>query len=130
MADGLFVTAAKATDLGGGLWRYEYAVQNLNSHRSAGSFSVPLPFGANVSNIGFHDVTYRNGDGVGNVDQTGTDWSGVVLAGTITWAAQTPVQNPNANAIRWGTTYNFRFDANVAFGLALRSPTAYGSQHR
>jgi len=113
-SDGLFIVGSRVTNLGGGLHHYEYAVHNMNVQRACGSFSVPMPAGALVTNIGFHDVTYRNGDGVGNVDQSGTDWTGVVLAGTIVWSTETPVQNPNANAIRWGTTYNFRFDANVA----------------
>jgi hypothetical protein len=32
----------------------------------------------------------------------------------MSWASATFAANPNANAIRWGTTYNFRFDANSA----------------
>ncbi|MFN0008229.1 MAG: hypothetical protein ACKVXR_10000 [Planctomycetota bacterium] len=113
-SDGLFVIGSQATDLGGGQHRYEYAVHNMNVQRACGSFSVPIPAGAVVTNIGFHDVTYRNGDGVGNVNQTSTDWTGVVSAGAITWSSETPAQNQNANAIRWASTYNFRFDANVA----------------
>src|SRR4029077_16661651 len=31
---------------------------------------------------------------------------------SITWNTETFAQNQNANAIRWGTLYNFRFDAN------------------
>ncbi|HEY3242704.1 MAG TPA: hypothetical protein VGM03_05060, partial [Phycisphaerae bacterium] len=38
--DGQFWVASKATDLGGGLWHYEYAIQNLSSDRSAGSLNV------------------------------------------------------------------------------------------
>ena len=34
------------------------------------------------------------------------------LAGDLTWNSETFAQNPNANAIRWGTMYNFRFDAD------------------
>jgi hypothetical protein len=30
----------------------------------------------------------------------------------MTWNTETFAQNPNANAIRWGTMYNFRFDSN------------------
>jgi hypothetical protein len=30
----------------------------------------------------------------------------------MTWSSETFVQNQNANAIRWGTLYNFRFDSN------------------
>src|SRR4029434_9360955 len=36
------------------------------------------------------------------------------LCRSITWNSETFAQNENANAIRWGTLYNFRFDANQA----------------
>ena len=104
----------KATALGGGIWRYEYAVYNLNSDRSIGSFSVPVGAGVNVTNIGFHDVSYRNGDGASNINWDGTDWPATVANGAITWATTPFATNPSANAIRWGTLYNFRFDANAA----------------
>ncbi|PYJ76790.1 MAG: hypothetical protein DME69_12475, partial [Verrucomicrobia bacterium] len=32
--------------------------------------------------------------------------------GSLTWSCETFAQNPNANALRWGTLYNFRFDSN------------------
>ncbi len=104
----------KATSLGNGIWRYEYAIYNNNSDRSIGSFSVPVGAGVNVTNIGFRDVDYRNGDGPGNVNFSGTDWAGSVANGAVTWATTPFAQNASANAIRWGTLYNFRFDANAA----------------
>lgn len=107
--------AVQATDLGNGTYHYEYALQNLNSDRSIYSFSVPLPTGATITNIGFHDVDYMDGDGSGNTNEDGTDWPGVVSANAITWACtQTSAQNVNANALRWSSLYNFRFDADVA----------------
>jgi hypothetical protein len=112
--DGLFLVGSRATSLGGGLYHYEFAVHNMNSDRASGSFSVPIPAGALVTNVGFHDITHRNGDGIGNVSQSATDWPGTVAAGAVTWASETYAQNLNANAIRWATTYNFRFDADVA----------------
>ena len=131
--EGLFLVGSKATDLGGGVYHYEYAVHNMNSDLCGGSFSVPLAPGVNVTNIGFHDITYRNGDGLNNVSRTSTDWTGVVAGGAISWSCDTPAVDPNANAIRWATTYNFRFDANVppvngsaSLGLwNVASPTAY-----
>jgi hypothetical protein len=112
--DGLIIVGSHATSLGGGVWHYEYAVHNMNSDRAIGSFSVPIPSGASITNVGFHDITYRNGDGLGGVNQTSTDWPASVGAGAILWACETQGVNPNANAIRWQGTYNFRFDANVA----------------
>jgi hypothetical protein len=112
----------RVTDLGGGTWRYEYAVYNMYSDRSAGSFSVPIPTGVTPSNIGFHDVDYHSGE-----PYTNTDWTATVAGGSITWSTQTFGVNPNANALRWGTTYNFRFDAarapgNVTATLGLFKP--------
>ncbi len=112
--DGLFLVGSHATSLGGGLYHYEFAVHNMNSGRNGGSFTVPIPAGALVTNVGFHDITHRNGDGYNNVSQTATDWVGTVGAGDVAWASETYAQNLNANAIRWATTYNFRFDADVA----------------
>jgi len=107
--DGIFWVGTRATDLGGGIWHYEYAVHNLNSHRSGGSFTVPIQAGTVVTNTGFHDVDYHSGEPYDN-----TDWSVAVGSTSVTWnSPQTYAQNPNSNALRWGTLYNFRFDANV-----------------
>jgi hypothetical protein len=112
--DGLVIVGCRVTDVGLGLQRYEYAVQNMNCETSVGSFSIPVTPGVTISNIGFHDVRYHSGDGPGNVAFDGTDWVGAESGGAVTWStAQTYAQNPSANAIRWGTTYNFRFDANA-----------------
>jgi hypothetical protein len=107
--EGLFITSAKATDLGGGMWHYEYAVQNINSDRSLGSFSIPIPDGATVQNVGFHDVDYHSGEPF-----DGTDWPHTITSEAVTWTtAEDFATNPDANALRWGTLYNFRFDADV-----------------
>ena len=108
--DGRFHVGSRATPLGGGIWRYEYAVHNLDSHRAASSVSVPLPAGAVVTGPGFHDVDYHSGEPF-----DATDWAVTIdlqpTAGTIAWATDGFAVNPNANALRWGTLYNFRFDA-------------------
>lgn len=106
--DGIVAVGSRATDLGGGWWHYEYAVQNLTSHRSVGSFKVPLPGGAQVTNAGFHDVDYHSGE-----PYDLTDWPAAVGSDGITWATTPYGVNPNANALRWGTLYNFRFDVDV-----------------
>lgn len=107
--DGLVIVAAKATDLGNGYWHYEYAVQNLTSDRAIGTFSVPTDVATSIQNVGFHDVDYHSGE-----PYDGTDWTGTPGAGWVTWATTAYAMNPNANALRWGTLYNFRFDANRA----------------
>lgn len=112
--DGRFVVGGRATELGGGVWRYEYAVMNLSSDRSMGSFAVPAAPGVEVTGLGFHDVGYHSGDGPGNVDFSGADWEAVRDAAGASWATDPYEVNQSANALRWGTLYNFRFDAAQA----------------
>ena len=108
--EGRFVVGHKVSDNGDGTWRYEYAVFNLNSDRSGGSFSVPVGEGVTVSNVGFHDVPYHSGEPYDN-----TDWAAAVGSGSVSWTSpQSFEQNANSNALRWGTMYNFWFDADAA----------------
>jgi hypothetical protein len=109
--EGRFVVGYKATSLGGGLWRHEYAVYNQNSDRAGGSFSVSLPAGVSATPPAdhFRDVGYHSGE-----PQGGTDWALTNAPGSaIAWACTTPAPSNAANALRWGTLYNFRFDANI-----------------
>ncbi|MCB9851179.1 MAG: PQQ-dependent sugar dehydrogenase [Phycisphaerales bacterium] len=107
--DGLVIVAGKASDAGNGFWHYEYAVQNLYSDRAIGSFTVPVKPGSTVTNIGFHDVAYHSGEPF-----DGTDWPGAHVGDTVTWSTTDYATDPDANALRWGTLYNFRFDINRA----------------
>jgi hypothetical protein len=109
--DGRFLVASQVTPLGAGMWRYEYAIQNLNSHRSARSVSLPIRSGAAVAGLGFHDVDYHSGEPF-----DGTDWTVTVETDpvpNVTWTTESFDENPDANALRWGTLYNFRFDTNA-----------------
>lgn len=109
--EGSFFMASKVSDNGNGTWRYEYAVFNLNSHRSARSFSIPINDDTAVTNSGFHDVDSHSGE-----PYDLTDWSITVDngAGWVTWSTDDFATNENANALRWGTMYNFWFDADAA----------------
>ncbi len=109
--DGRVVLGWKVTSLGAGQWHYEYALFNLNSDLSIGSFSVPVG-AATISNIGFRDVDYHDGDGVGSVTRDGANWSSSLAGGTLTWSTGAYAGNTNGNGLMWGTQYNFRFDAN------------------
>ena len=110
--------AVKATDLGGGQWRYEYAVMNFDyahvridpahpnepnlkllSNHGFARFSVPLPSGATAAALRFDDA---DGDG-------GNDWPGVVTPTSVVWTA--PVAG---NTLDWGTLYHFEFISNSA----------------
>ncbi|MCA9321889.1 MAG: hypothetical protein KDB53_14195, partial [Planctomycetes bacterium] len=108
-AEGRFWLGVRASDNGDGTWDWNLALQNLNSHVSARSFSFTAPPGATLSNLGFHDVAYHSGE-----PWSGTDWTASVSSNTVTWQTQTFAQDPNANALRWGTTYSFRFTTDVA----------------
>ncbi len=108
--DGRLLLGYKATQLPSGQYHYEYALFNMNSDRGAQAFSVPLPAGAALSNVGFKDVDYHSGE-----PYSGTDWASTVTPGSnISWSTQTHAQNANANALRWSTTYNYRFDTLAA----------------
>ncbi len=100
-----FFVAHKAARIGS-KWRYEYAIQNLNSDQGADSFSVALDPAVELSNVGFSDVDWHSGDPF-----DGTDWTTNRGAGDLTWATDDFGTNPDANAIRWGTMYNFWFES-------------------
>lgn len=109
---GRFHYGYKVTQVNATTWHYEYAIYNLNSDRAGGSLSLPVAPGVLLTNVGFKDVPTHSGEPYDN-----TDWGAGVLAGTLTWKTpQTFAQNANSNALRWGTMYNFWFDANVAPG--------------
>ncbi len=106
--DGRCLMAGNATDLGGGVHHYEYAVYNIDMDRQVGSFTIPIPSSATITNIGFHAVSHdepRNA--VGGVPIDNAAWDVQTTGGSITWST-------DSNPIRWGSMYNFRFDADVA----------------
>jgi hypothetical protein len=114
--DGIGFVAFKVTNPSPGVWHYEYAVYNENLDRAIQSFSVPLGSGITVSNTGFHappqHPAWANDGTVGNAGYSSTPWSPTQTLTSLTWSSETFALNPNANAIRWGTLYNFRFDSN------------------
>jgi len=114
--DGVWYLGYKVTNPSTGTWHYEYAVYNYNLDRSIQSFSVPLGAGANLSNIGFHappqEPGWANDGTFNNQGYSSTPWAVTQASDSITWNSETFAQNQNANAIRFGTLYNFRFDAD------------------
>lgn len=110
-AEGHVKVAARAIALGGGLWRYHYAVMNLDfarartqgaepnlrvlSNRGLNSLSVPVG-SATISDLQFGD---------GDLDAA-NDWSGSVAGGELRWVA------PTGRSLDWGTLYRFSFTAN------------------
>ncbi len=113
-ADGRFILAARVVRVGGNLWHYEYAVYNLNSSRAAAAFVLPRPSGLNIASAGFHDVEYHSGDGPEGQSIVGADWTFGGSVAQIKWETEPYDINPAANALRWGTLYNFRLSCNAA----------------
>ena len=107
--EGLLHVASKVTDLGDGTYRYDYAVHNQNSDLNVGSFSVPNA--SNTSGHYFSDVDYHDGP---DALISGDDWVPQEGANGISWACEPFASNVNANAIRWGTMYNYSFVTDAA----------------
>ncbi len=114
--DGFGLLGYKVTNPGPGVWHYEYALYNQNLDRAIQSFTVPLGAGINVSNIEFHappqHPAWANDGTLNSQGYSITPWTMTQAGNSITWNTETFAQNQNANAIRWGTLYNFRFDAD------------------
>ena len=114
--DGIWFMGYKVTQPSADVWHYEYALFNMNLDRSIQSFSVPVGAGVNVTSIGFHAPPQHPGwahDGTqGDAGFSSTPWDVTQDPSSITWSTETFATNQNANAIRWGTLYTFRFDAN------------------
>jgi glucose/arabinose dehydrogenase len=114
--DGIGFVAYKVTHPSPTVWHYEYAVYNENLDRAIQSFAVPLGAGTVLSNIGFHappqHPAWANDGTVGSAGYSSAPWTPTQSTNAMTWTSETFAQNQNANAIRWGTLYNFRFDSD------------------
>lgn len=114
--DGVGTIAYKVTNPSAGVWHYEYAIYNQNLDRAVQSFGLPIGSGVTITNLGFHAPPQHPGwaaDGtVGNAGFSSAPWLSSQAGGALVWSSETFAQNPNANAIRWGTLYNFHFDSN------------------
>lgn len=118
--EGLFIIGYKVGDNGDGTWHYQYSVFNLNSDLSGRSFSVPILSISVITNSGFRDVDYHSGE---ELVYDGTDWPVDIspAEGWVSWSTADSQTNPNANALRWSTMYNFSFDADSPPQAALAS---------
>ena len=96
--EGRLQLAVSTTDLGGGLFRYEYALMNFDFDRQIDSFRLPLRPGISVSNVSFADA---------DVDVV-NDWTASFGTHSITWDAAA------GNEMDWSTLYSFGFDADTA----------------
>lgn len=101
--------SVRTEDLGGGLFRYEYALMNYDFDSQLSSFKIPLT--ASPDRTGFDpgegatttDLEFADAD----VDPS-NDWTVVVDADSITWLA------PNLDAGHdWGRLYRFGVTVNA-----------------
>jgi hypothetical protein len=120
-----FEIARKITGPVGGVWHFEYAIRNLNSDRSAQALTIDFPDGTAITNVGFKDIDHHSGEVYSNADWTSTvDGPSSVVA----WSTTPYGTDPNANALRFATLFNFRFDADSdapnLHSLALFKPGA------
>ncbi|MFT7075826.1 MAG: hypothetical protein ACJA0P_001840, partial [Planctomycetota bacterium] len=102
--EGAFWVASQASPVGGGRWRYSYAIFNVNSSRAAAALGVPAG-----SQPGAFDMAFplaHSGD-----PRSNASWSASQVGGLVVWSAPQFQSNPDANAILWGTTYSFFFES-------------------
>lgn len=101
------ILGSRASSAPGAKFRYEYLVYNMNSDLAVQSFSVPAT-GVDPATIGF-SAPSSNGEIWSN-----EPWQHRVEGGRVVWTTKSHTEDRNANAIRWGSTYNFWFISDVA----------------
>ena len=124
--------AVKATDLGGGSWRYDYVVANFDYAVAETSGSEPnLRVLSNTGFTGFQvgaeGVSVVDADEFSDGDRdAGNDWSFMQTGDALRWTP--PGGDAGAatvNALNWGTMYRFSFQsasAPVAGTVRLSAP--------
>ena len=109
-AEGSFKVAVRAIDLGGGQWRYHYAVMNLDFARAQTQGAEPNL--RVLRNMGFDNIGISVGQGTtvsnlqfsdGDLDAA-NDWNPVLRDGRLFWWAIS-----RNNALNWGTLFRFSF---------------------
>lgn len=129
--DGTLFVSSRAVDLGGGQYRYEYAVLNYNVTREVDSFSVPVPNSVDVTDFGFHspnDGYWVDGEFVDETEDRYdfADWESSHSNGQVSFAAPDPgVEKDNPNTIRYGMTYTFWFTADAEPGTVTAAMTPH-----
>jgi hypothetical protein len=98
-AAGSAQVVATATDLGGGRFRYVYALMNHDFDPKLVSFSIPIDEGVTLEELRFSD---------GDSDAT-NDWTVSTGSGQATWTAPA-----SAAHLDWGTALGISFIANAA----------------
>ena len=95
--DGRVYLGVKTTDLGGGVFHYEYALHNRDNSRGIQTFSIPVCPGVAVTNQSFRDIDTN----------AANDW-------TVTRTATDVVFSTTDNPLGWNAIFNFSLDAAAA----------------
>ncbi len=96
--EGHLTVAAKIFDLGGGVFRYNYMVENHDYDPKLDQFEIPLIDSASLSSTVFADLDVS----------AANNWSFNQLNNKLT------ITGTAANAQAWGSIYSFSFTTNVA----------------
>ena len=126
-SEGRVKVAVKATNLGSGRWRYDYAVMNLDFARAVTTGAEPNL--RVISNLGLDSISIPVGSATlsdlvfsdGDLD-TQNDWVGSIGGGNITWSTTNA-----ASALNWGAMFRFSFvvsQAPVVSGVTLHIATS------
>jgi hypothetical protein len=108
--DGVVEVGSTAIPIGNGRWRYVIAVENISSDRALAGVVVFMGADPSPQGFTFHAPTYHSGEVYNNAD-----WPLIIGGASFRWLCpQSFAQNPNANALRWGTLYTFTFTSTAA----------------
>ena len=107
--------AVKATDLGNGTWRYDYAVMNFDFARAVTQSQAGHgPDPRVVSNMGFDSLSIPAGGTIGattfsngTVDGANA-WTASNANGSVIWTA------PTGGTLDWGTMYSYSIVSSSA----------------
>ncbi len=106
--DGRFHIGYKTVDNNDGTWTYTYAIMNLNSNRDGGALRIPIGSAATSTDLYFNSPHYHSGEPYDNAD-----WVFQHNGDSIEWRTpETYAQNPNTNALSWGTMDTFQFTSD------------------
>jgi hypothetical protein len=106
--DGRIFVAHDVIDNGDGTWQYEYAIYNLTSDNAINGFTIPMSSNTSVLDRDFHDAPSHSGEAYKTFN-----WAPNIGNGYTGWKTTEYATDPDANAIRWGTMYNFSLTADT-----------------
>ncbi|MEK6702853.1 MAG: GC-type dockerin domain-anchored protein, partial [Planctomycetota bacterium] len=105
---GTITLGSRAESLGNGLWKYTYAVYNLDCDRAVGALSMQVSSCAVFSAPWSSLPRYHSGEVWSN-----QAWVFDASGGVVGWAVPEQfAQNPDSSAIRWSSAGSYEFIAD------------------